>query len=290
MLSAGSRVFWLAACTAIAWVFAERAVAEARYHLVVPANRAVQVRLVFALATPESASNSVTLLTATHDGTGTVTSTSGGPVRGAMLKGASPADTTILKGAAFYTELNYLLSGVSRFECDLSLTNSGPSAGAAASSFTLYYRGGDGNVRVASADPTDAQALAVIDMTGDPGGELTVFAPLTLVPPDTLLLDAVTTDVELPRSSERAWLASVSPNPASHAVLLGFQLPRDGFVNLRVFDLAGRVVAEPVNGVLGAGKHQVAWNTKHLRGTSGTFFAQLRFESQTSVRRFTVLR
>ncbi len=50
------------------------------------------------------------------------------------------------------------------------------------------------------------------------------------------------------------------PNPARTDVTIGFELPAESRVDLKIFDLSGRVVTALVQGRLGAGPHQVSWN------------------------------
>ena len=87
----------------------------------------------------------------------------------------------------------------------------------------------------------------------------------------------------------RAMVFSVSPprpNPSSAGATLALDLPEPGPVRLRVFDIAGRLVAEPFHDLLPAGQHQLPWNGQASQGTtgggpvaSGVYF--LRLESGT---------
>ena len=49
------------------------------------------------------------------------------------------------------------------------------------------------------------------------------------------------------------------PNPFSGSATFAFATARTGEVRIRVYDVAGRVVAEPFSGTLGAGAHTVTW-------------------------------
>jgi len=55
-------------------------------------------------------------------------------------------------------------------------------------------------------------------------------------------------------------LLAAAPNPFAGATRLAFVLPRDGEVDLRVFDVAGREVAELRRGRLPAGTHVAGWD------------------------------
>jgi len=145
-----------------------------------------------------------------------------------------------------------------------------------------------------TTDPTGAQALAAIDISGSPGGELAVFFPLTFVAPDTLLFDAVLVDV--PREAmddSRVRFAPIAPNPVRGRTSFRIEVPRGGVARLRIYDVAGRVVAEPLNGFQGPGRRDLTWPGTDRNGTklaSGAYLAELRFGAQTVVRRFVLTR
>jgi predicted nucleotidyltransferase len=50
------------------------------------------------------------------------------------------------------------------------------------------------------------------------------------------------------------------PNPFSRSAVIGFDLPRQARVVLRVHDLSGRVVRTLANGTWPAGRHQIEWD------------------------------
>jgi hypothetical protein len=62
------------------------------------------------------------------------------------------------------------------------------------------------------------------------------------------------------------WLRPPFPNPSSASMRLAFGMPRGGRARLTVIDLAGRVVARPLDAWVPAGAHAVAWDG---RGTGG---------------------
>jgi len=71
--------------------------------------------------------------------------------------------------------------------------------------------------------------------------------------------------------------AMLSARRHSHGANLRFALTRDERVKLDVFDVAGRHVATLVDGELGAGEHEVAWDgtTSGGRAANGVFFARV---------------
>jgi hypothetical protein len=82
-------------------------------------------------------------------------------------------------------------------------------------------------------------------------------------------------------------LEPCAPNPVSHVALLRFSVPKTGLVTLRVHDVSGRVVLTLVDGIRGAGAHEVALPTGRL--ASGVYFARLRFGDQTETRKIALM-
>ncbi|HSQ60357.1 MAG TPA: T9SS type A sorting domain-containing protein [Acidobacteriota bacterium] len=78
------------------------------------------------------------------------------------------------------------------------------------------------------------------------------------------------------------------PNPSSGPVRIAFSLARPEAVDLRVFSVDGRQVANLARGVWGAGSHQVAWSGRDSRGTltgSGVYFVRFATEDGVQTRR-----
>lgn len=78
------------------------------------------------------------------------------------------------------------------------------------------------------------------------------------------------------------------PNPSSGPVRITFSLARPEHVDLRVFTVDGREVANLARGVLGAGRHDVSWTGRDARGTataSGVYFVRLATEGRVETRR-----
>jgi hypothetical protein len=260
-----------------------------RYHLRVHAAPTFTQRFVFALTCSDS-SNNLTIYDAEHDGTGIVTSSKGGPAMGHLLVGRNPADTTKLVGGTFYNDMNLRLSNITRFDCDLDLSENAAQSGVASSEFALYWLNDDETVRV-SSDPFGVNALAAIDVTGAAGGDLSVFYPMTFVAPDTLLLNGQLADVPVEPGPERVRFSSIAPNPVRGDVLFSFDLPARGSVELRVYDVAGRLVATPLRAMREAGAVNAAWSRLGRSGSKvppGVYLAEIRFGRQSAVRRFVV--
>jgi len=78
------------------------------------------------------------------------------------------------------------------------------------------------------------------------------------------------------------------PNPFNPSTFITYQLPRNSFVILKVFDLIGKEVATLVNGEKEAGKHSVEWNAEGL--PSGVYFYKLSAGNFTQTKKMILIR
>ncbi len=86
-----------------------------------------------------------------------------------------------------------------------------------------------------------------------------------------------TMEVGAPAPAAPALLAA-RPNPTSGSTDIGFVLPADARVTLRLYDVAGRLVRTLVEGSMPAGAHRARWDGLDARGRaarSGIYFAKL---------------
>jgi hypothetical protein len=87
------------------------------------------------------------------------------------------------------------------------------------------------------------------------------------------------TGVPGPRPITALALSPAAPNPFRSATDLGFSLPSEGFVTLRVFDVRGTLVRRLAEGRFDAGRHDARWDGRDARGgtaPSGIYWAELR--------------
>lgn len=83
------------------------------------------------------------------------------------------------------------------------------------------------------------------------------------------------------------------PNPMAGSTRIEYDLPAEGEVRLRIFDVAGRRVRTLVDGRKGAGRHAEQWNGRDEGGAavaSGVYFYELDVEGQRSTRRLVRVR
>jgi hypothetical protein len=79
-------------------------------------------------------------------------------------------------------------------------------------------------------------------------------------------------------SSNQVALGKNVPNPVKNSTTISYQVPDDGFVSLKVYDVIGNEVASLVNSNQSRGSHTVKFNAGGL--SSGVYYYTLRFEGQ----------
>ena len=79
-------------------------------------------------------------------------------------------------------------------------------------------------------------------------------------------------------------LRSIAPNPFNPATQVRFDLAQRGEVQVRVYDVAGRLVAELLHKTMAAGSHRIVWRGRDRADRSvaaGVYFIQLQAAGQT---------
>ncbi len=92
---------------------------------------------------------------------------------------------------------------------------------------------------------------------------------------------------------DATFLSQNFPNPFNPNTTIAFGLKSDGFVNLNVYDAAGRLVATLINESRPAGPYTTVWNGKSGNGTpaaSGVYFYKLETEEFAKTRKMILLR
>lgn len=78
------------------------------------------------------------------------------------------------------------------------------------------------------------------------------------------------------------------PNPFNPSTVIGFDLPKEGFVSLKIFNSIGQEVETLINGNLQAGVYQKVFNASHL--TSGIYFYKLVTNDFSEVRKMSLIK
>jgi len=119
----------------------------------------------------------------------------------------------------------------------------------------------------------------------DPNGDLAVR--LTVIHSDL-------TDVPPGDFPQRSCLMQNVPNPFNPQTTIAFDLPHKGNVSLRVFDVAGRIVKNLIDGeIYSAVRHEVVWNGRDDAGrqvASGTYFYRLEAGSYSETKRMVLIK
>ena len=83
-------------------------------------------------------------------------------------------------------------------------------------------------------------------------------------------------------------LGQNKPNPFNQSTTINYQLPDNGFVSLKVYDVIGNEVATLVNSNQTKGPHSVQFTSKDL--TTGMYYYTLRFNDQVKSNKMIVVR
>jgi hypothetical protein len=119
-------------------------------------------------------------------------------------------------------------------------------------------------------------------------GEQTTTRTIDLIA--TISLFDSPTDVEQTESHIPASfnLRQNYPNPFNPTTFIEYQLPKQGFVTLRIYDILGRVAATLVNQDMQAGNYTVEFNASNL--ASGIYFYQLKVQDLILTKKMMLLK
>jgi subtilisin family serine protease len=78
------------------------------------------------------------------------------------------------------------------------------------------------------------------------------------------------------------------PNPFNPATVIAFDMPKDGFASLKIYNTIGQEVAELVNGIVKAGSYQKVFNAKDL--PSGIYFYKLVTDNFSEVKKMSLIK
>jgi hypothetical protein len=78
------------------------------------------------------------------------------------------------------------------------------------------------------------------------------------------------------------------PNPFNPTTNISYNLPKEGFVSMKVYNTIGAEVMTLVSGSQKAGAHEVVFNAANL--TSGVYFYTLRFDNNSQTKRMILIK
>ncbi len=94
--------------------------------------------------------------------------------------------------------------------------------------------------------------------------------------------------IEGKNNAEHFRLYQNYPNPFNPVTTFSFDIPKQSFVSLKVYDLLGRETATLVDETKKAGSYKVLWNANRL--ASGVYFFQLQAGDYSSTKKFLLLK
>ena len=83
------------------------------------------------------------------------------------------------------------------------------------------------------------------------------------------------------------------PNPFNPSTSISFSIPKDGNVNLSVFNLNGHRVKDLINGNINAGIHTVTWNGFNSDGkpvSSGVYLYIIKSDSFSAMKKMILMK
>ncbi len=87
---------------------------------------------------------------------------------------------------------------------------------------------------------------------------------------------------------EKFEIGSVYPNPFNPSTSISISVPEDTDVNVKIYDLVGREVADLSRGILSSGQHQFVWNAADK--AAGIYFVNVQAPGFKKVQKITLLK
>ena len=252
------------------------------------------LNLEFDLTSSDRVGNRLTLTNLRHDGHVREADATGGPLSGKVMGALTTEDTLTLDNEYVTSQAVLPIDRPGSFiGFDVQFSEQPRASLVAADALAFYVTDGASHEALGSADGLGTDALFVVTATGAPGGELEVFAPMTFIPPDSLVLRVKAERGPTAPVKGRLWILDLHPSPKPGEFNLRYHVPAPGGkVVLRVYDDAGRLVNELHRRRQEPGTYETTWDGKERNGQTvapGVYLARLDLEDvQTVVRRFVV--
>jgi hypothetical protein len=132
-----------------------------------------------------------------------------------------------------------------------------------------------------------------IDFVGAPGGPFSGMSGSTTGTIRMQTGNPVVVDVEtVPGLEGRSRLLASRPNPFRPNTTIPFVLAEDGDVQIRIYDVTGRLVRTLLDQPFGAGQHAIEWNGSDDNGRflgAGTYYYELRVNGKVADARKAVI-
>lgn len=137
--------------------------------------------LVFGFVSGGASSNTAQVINLATDGQRGARRWRGGPVVGSLVGGGGPPYEATIQALGFDNHLIVPMTNLgTNISFSVELTEMGPSGGGIPDQFAFYVLNADGSTVIPTVDPTGADAVFAVGVTGAAGGALEVFVPATL--------------------------------------------------------------------------------------------------------------
>jgi hypothetical protein len=96
-----------------------------------------------------------------------------------------------------------------------------------------------------------------------------------------------------PAEEDLVALAQNSPNPFGRETQIAYSVSHDTHVDLRVYDITGRLVATLASGEITAGNHKISWNGRDAKGHAvapGVYVYRLETPERTISRKMALMK
>lgn len=115
------------------------------------------------------------------------------------------------------------------------------------------------------------------------------FDTLATSPAGCIRMDYLTglnnTELEMPTVFR---LYDNYPNPFNPTTTIKYDVPRNSFVKIVIYDILGKLVSTPVNEQKSAGRYDFNWNASNY--ASGTYFYKMETESYTDIKKMVLVK
>jgi len=121
-------------------------------------------------------------------------------------------------------------------------------------------------------------------------GDGTHLGHYTLIPRGSGMPLSITEDLSIPMDFA---LSQNYPNPFNPETRIHYDLPKDSYVTLTIYDILGRKLVRLIDGDHSAGRFNITWNGKDAYGNhlgSGIYFYQLSTEQFSQTKKMIISR
>jgi hypothetical protein len=145
--------------------------------------------------------------------------TQGGLVSGDLILGLNPAPFTQIDGDFFFNELNVTFTSFANLVTfTVGVSSIPPPSGVPPAEFAFFMLDASGSPLFPTADPSGADALFTIDVTGAPGGVRNIYSPAMLTSANNIDIVVPGGVASVPEPSSRSLLVLVLAIVAIHCV------------------------------------------------------------------------